>query len=478
MSFVDRILYLGLERPSAPSLSVSGRIPDVVTYGALSRHIANVCQRLKSLGIGPGKLYGLHVTDDLLYVAMTYALEYLGAGTVIVADPDRVDGWPIEGIFATANDREWPFPVEVVVPTYLEGDAGSLNPRNAHASAPDDLCSVSWTSGSTGRPKGVPLTHRLAALRAAQFNHRFGPEYVRQSRIFCAMGFSTGWGYHLLNHTLSLGGLFCLRPPSLDETIRRFTAYRLQAVVAAPLYLAELAALSRKERRDLQSVNVVVSSGGMLRSALAENIRNGICNHLVNSYGSVEAGAVANGAVEMLDLDKGETGVIVPGVEVQIVDPESGAPMSEGVGRVRVRNQCVARGYIGPHKDDGRFEGDTFSSGDLGTLSPSGILSILGRDNNVVNLGGPKTTLEVIEADYAGAPGVSEAASMLAPDPLGVDRLMAFIVPSDQWSEPDFWVHCRARIAPEFWPARLVVVPRLPRLSIGKLDRQALNALL
>ena len=145
MSFVDRILYLGLERPSAPALSVSGRIPDVVTYGALSRHIANVCQRLKAPGIVPGKLYGLHVTDDLLYVAMTYALEYLGAGTVIVADPDRVDGWPIEGIFATAKDREWPFAVEGVDPTWLEGNAEYLNSRDAYASAPDDLCSVSWT---------------------------------------------------------------------------------------------------------------------------------------------------------------------------------------------------------------------------------------------------------------------------------------------------------------------------------------------
>jgi acyl-coenzyme A synthetase/AMP-(fatty) acid ligase len=478
MSFVDRILGHGRENPSAPALSVSDRIPDIVTYGVLNRCIANVCRKLKALGIAPGRLYGLHIDDDLLYVAMTYALEYLGAATVVAADPERLDGWPIAGIFSMAKGAEWPFPVEVVDRTWLEGNAESLDAAHAHATAPEGLCCVSWTSGSTGRPKGIPLTHRLAALRAAQFDHRFGPEYVHQSRIFSAMGFSSGWGYHLLNHTLSRGGLLCLRPQSLEEAIRKFSAYRLQATVASPLYLADFTVLSRNERRNLQSLQVVVSSGGMLRDALAENIRNGICSRLVNSYGSVEAGAVANAPVEMLDLDKGETGFIVPGVDVEIIDPQGGERISEGVGRVRIRSACVAPGYIGPHKDDGRLRGDIFYSGDLGTLSPRGLLSILGRDSNVVNLGGPKTTLELIEASYARAPGVLEVASMLSPDPVGVDKLVAFIVPSDRWSERDFWDHCRAKIASEFWPTRLVVVPHLPRIGMGKVDRQGLAAFL
>jgi len=47
-------------------------------------------------------------------------------------------------------------------------------------------------------------------------------------------------------------------------------------MMTSPLFLAALWELSRKERKDFRSLEVAVSGGGMLRNALAENIRSGI----------------------------------------------------------------------------------------------------------------------------------------------------------------------------------------------------------
>src|SRR6185436_17629999 len=134
-----------------------------------------------------------------------------------------------------------------------------------------------------------------------------------------------------------------------------------------------------------------------------------------------------------------------------------------------------ARGYFGPEAEaSDAFDGDSFYSADRGSLSADGLLTLHGRESNVVNLGGPKTTLEAIEALYASVPGVREVASAVTPDHLGVDRLVAFVQPSEQWSEQAFWDHCHRTVAPDFWPSKLVVLQQLPKVATGKIDRQRL----
>jgi len=71
---------------------------------------------------------------------------------------------------------------------------------------------------------------------------------------------------------------------------------------------------------------------------------------------------------------------------------------------VRIRSEANARSYFGPESErDGTFDKEAFYPGDQGYLAPNRMLSISG-DNNVVNLGGIKTTIERIEARFAGTP--------------------------------------------------------------------------
>jgi enterobactin synthetase component F len=478
MSFVDRIVWQGLQKPAAPALSVSGRTTDIVTYGDLCRGIGNLSARLYALGVRPGALYGVHIPDDRLYIAMILALEYLGAATTIVVAPSQVTDLAVESVFVAGSATGWTFPTESVNPDWLEGDRSRPKGKSYRA-APDDLCHVIWTSGSTGQPKAVPLSHGVLELRAEQFDYRFGPEFGHSARLFCSMGLSSSWSYTLLNNVLARGGFFCLPGPSIDQTVAKFAAYKLQSVAASPLYLAELVQFSRRRGKEFQSLEVVVSGGGMLPAALAQQVQAMICSRLISYYGSAECGAVATGAVELLSLDQGEVGFVIPGVSAEVVDRSSRTVLSEGVGTLRIRSERAVRGYLGPSGvDEGIFGADGVYSGDQGLVSPDGLLSIFGRDSNVVNLGGPKTTLEAIETRYADAPGVAAVAAMVAADTMGVSRLVAFVVPSEGWSEPEFWQYCRMKVAPEFCPKRLVVVPSLPRVATGKVDRQKLPTLL
>jgi acyl-coenzyme A synthetase/AMP-(fatty) acid ligase len=136
----------------------------------------------------------------------------------------------------------------------------------------------------------------------------------------------------------------------------------------------------------------------------------------------------------------------------------------------------MASGYFGgdPTK---AFDGDAFYSHDLGSLSSDGRVTLQGRTTSVVNLGGDKATIEGIELHYSKGPGVRELAATPVRDNLGITKLVAIIVPNDQWSEAVFWNHLRNTIPRTFLPVRLVMVDNLPKGSNGKVDRAKLGSL-
>ena len=71
-----------------------------------------------------------------------------------------------------------------------------------------------------------------------------------------------------------------------------------------------------------------------------------------------------------------------------------------------------------------------------------------------------------------------ELAAAPVRDNFGITKMVAIIVPNDQWSETVFWNHLRASIPRTFWPVQLVMVQDLPKGGNGKVDRAKLGALI
>ena len=158
--------------------------------------------------------------------------------------------------------------------------------------------------------------------------------------------------------------------------------------------------------------------------------------------------------------------------------PIPGGPVAQGSGLVRFRGEDFVRSYYGEAEgDDPHFEDGWFYPGDIATLSPDRMLTILGRNDNVVNLGGVKTTLETVEAGLSSAPGVKEIAVVSPAGGAERRQVIAFVAMGDGWSEAAFWDYCNTRVSKAMRPAKLVVMADLPKLSSGKIDRQRLTVL-
>ena len=158
----------------------------------------------------------------------------------------------------------------------------------------------------------------------------------------------------------------------------------------------------------------MIVAGSHLPATLGRSLRLRLTADVWNGYGSTEIGWAAMGALARLDGLDGAVGWLQPGTSVEIVD-EQDEPLPPGdVGAVRIRTSSMVSTYL---RDEGSseqpFKDGWFYPGDLGSISQGGLLRIVGRSGEVMNIGGVKFLPRTLEDAVLGCKGVKDAAAFL-----------------------------------------------------------------
>ena len=221
---------------------------------------------------------------------------------------------------------------------------------------------------------------------------------------------------------------------------------------------------------------VIFSGGDVLSKSLVDRVRSRICSNVIIGYGPTEASLTASAPVQLIEEVQGAVGFVTPGTVVEIVD-EVGTVMPSGrQGLVRVKSSfAVDRYFDKPTASAGVFRDGWFHPGDIGALEPNGLLSIAGRHDSLLNLGGDKVNPESIEAVIASFAGVTECAVFASPNDLGNKEVIALVVTSDAIDQAKLKSYCAERLAPQFMPTKFVRIDKLPRNPMGKIDRRRLT---
>ncbi len=312
----------------------------------------------------------------------------------------------------------------------------------------DDVVVVVPTSGSTGEPKGVLLTADALRASAAATAERLG-----------------GHGQWLLAiPPTHVGGLQVLVRSLLAETVPEVltpfstagfaqATYRMTGprryVSLVPTQLRRL--LASEHAPSLQAYDAVLLGGAAAPAALLDAARAAGAR-VMTTYGMSET---SGGCVY--------DGVPLDGVQVELAD-----------GRIRLRGPVVARGYR--LRSDAAFDGDAFTTSDLGRLLPDGRLQVLGRADDVVVTGGEKVPPTAVEAALETHPSVVEAAVVGVADEEWGQRVVAYVVLRGGLSLEQVRDHVGGSLPRAFAPRELRIVDALPLLPSGKVDRAALRS--
>jgi malonyl-CoA/methylmalonyl-CoA synthetase len=177
----------------------------------------------------------------------------------------------------------------------------------------------------------------------------------------------------------------------------------------------------------------------------------------------------------------GTVGPPLPGVELRVVDPESGVPLpSDAVGMIEVRGRNVFAGYWRkPELSRAEFRDDGyFITGDLGQIDLRGYVHIVGRGKDLIITGGYNVYPKEVESELDALPGVVESAviGLSHPDYGEAVTAVAVVSPREApWTEAEVLDALKQRLAGYKRPKRVLFVTALPRNTMGKVQKSLLR---
>ena len=509
----DLVEVAASRRPDAPALVVtSDRVR--VSYRDLVRLVDDLAGQLKQGGLLPGDRVALRAGSnaefvvallaasraELIVVPVDPALpvseqrtrsEAVGARAVLV------DGNNVAALGADEAEREralrwWPIAVTVgrdrdAHQASIEVHLDAATPPERDISTPeglrDDDAMIMFTGGTTGLPKMVPWTHKNIAnsVRAIIAGYGLGP----QDATVAVMPLYHGHGLiAALLSTLASGGTVLL-PARGRFSAHTFwddiDAVRATWYTAVPTIHQILLEHNKTEQpgNKRAALRFIRSCSAPLTTETAQALQETFSAPVVCALGMTEATHQAT----TTSIDRNENPAATSGLVgrssgpvIRIVGPD-GQPLPAGaVGEIWLHGPTVVRGYLGdPAITAANFTDGWLRTGDLGSLSAAGDLSIRGRIKELINRGGEKISPERVEGVLASHPNILEVAVFGLSDKMYGETVAAVIVPrgSPAPTPAELAVFCRERLAAFEVPATIVEASALPHTAKGSLDRRA-----
>jgi amino acid adenylation domain-containing protein len=448
---------------------------------------------LDRCGPGPART-ALLMADDTPLIAATLGVLKAGKTTVVINPsdpPGRVeqvlrDARP-ELVLVDAGHAEvaasaGASPAEVMtIDDAIEGPAVEAPDVRVD---PRGLAQLVYTSGSTGRPKGVMQTHRSLLHTVGRLTNVQGVGPEDRLPLLVSTG---GWGGTSSLWTALLNGATICPFPLAVRGMTGLAAWAAeQRITVLTTYSSVYRHLTATlEGRPCPPLRLVLLGGEHVLPADRETCRRlfGPDCEFMTAFGSTEAGVVTVHRVGDVDPADGPlpAGRAVDWLDVALLD-ETGAPVAPGqTGEIVIRNEYRTPGYWGDEVlNAARFgEPGTFRSGDLGRLTPDGLLSVVGRTDLQVKIRGNRILLTDVEGALAALPEITGAAVCPTPTPRGHQTLTAFLTtrPGVGLTGDDVRRAVRGMLPEREIPTGFVFLDSLPLTPRGKVDRERLAAM-
>ena len=526
-----------IERAAVRDASITfvvGGAEDVVTWGELHEQAKAYAAALQAHGVRPGDHVALLSPTTRSLVTAIQATWLAGATIVVLPLPMRLSS--IDEFVSQTRQRMRDADARLLVadpelaafvapeagdPPLLRIDelaAGAAAAWVRPADDPQRLAILQFTSGSTSDPKGVMLPDRVlcANLDAVAEAATLDPDddvLVSWLPLYHDMGL-----VGLLTLPMSTGTALVLGAPQ-DFTARpaRWMEWMSTyggTATAGPNFSWVLAtqALDRSEPLDLSRLRVALNGAepidpDQVEAFVAAGRRHGLRPEAVcPAFGMAEVAIggtfpapLSGMTTDCVDRRVLETeryaapvepgtegsrrlpllGRPVPGLEIRIVDPDTGAPLREReVGELEIRGTSVTPGYYKrPDANAELFHDGWLRTGDLAYLL-DGQLVMCGRIKDVIIVGGRNLFPEDVERSVGQLEGV-RAGNVIA---LGVagdrGRESLVVVAESKTADDDLaalrrLVHERVLDVAGVPPKDIVLVApgTLPKTSSGKLQR-------
>ncbi|MFW6692724.1 long-chain fatty acid--CoA ligase [Streptomyces sp. MAR4 CNX-425] len=357
-----------------------------------------------------------------------------------------------------------------------------------------EAAALCYTSGTTGDPKGTLYSHRsvylhsLGVLAAESFGitpHDLALPIVPMFHV-------NAWG---LPHAAFMAGTSLLMPdrflqPGPIADMMEICRPTISGAVPS-IWQGLLAELDARPR-DVSAMRTAIIGGSACPPELMKGFqeRHGI--RVVQAWGMTETsplGCIAHPPPGLEPADEYPyrlmQGRFPASVEARLRGPDGNLLPHDGAsaGELEVRGPWITGAYYGgadgePFRPEDKFSEDGWlRTGDVGTITAEGYLTLTDRAKDVIKSGGEWISSMELENHLMAHPDVEEAAVIAVPDQKWDERPLAAVVVREgaEVTDEELRAHLRERIAKWQVPERWVRIGEVPKTSVGKFDKKVLR---
>lgn len=361
--------------------------------------------------------------------------------------------------------------------------AASSNPSGVFpAITADNIAFLQYTGGTTGLPKGAVLTHRNVLANLLQCKAWMSGTFEPGKEILIAPLPL----YHIFSLIVScfaflaLGGrcLLITDPRDIPSFIKIWRTNKPTCFVGLNTLMVHLMKNPAFSKIDFSCLKLTVTGGMSTQRKVAEQWRQITGTVVIEGYGLTEASPVVTINPLTIENFNQSIGLPVPSTEVKICDQQQHPLNIDEVGELWVKGPQVMKEYW-------QNEIETFQvltsdgwlrTGDLAWMDAQGFLFLKERLKDMIIVSGFNVYPSEVESIINLHPGVSESAVVGVPSPDTGEVVTAFIVKKDPNLTAEMIIkHCHQQLTAYKVPKRIVFKDSLPKSSVGKTLRRALQ---
>ncbi|MGD0169265.1 MAG: long-chain fatty acid--CoA ligase [Smithella sp.] len=359
----------------------------------------------------------------------------------------------------------------------------------------NEPCLICYTSATTGDPKGVVYSHRGLVLHSFATGVVLGVQEQDCGLHIVPMFHANAWGAPF---ACTMRGLKQVLPGrqilDMAALCRIIAEEKVTFSCGVPtIWIMLHNYLEAGGTHDFSTIRYLFSGGSAMPRHLIESYEKKYGVLMAQGYGATETSPVVTLSVPKSTMDtlsvderidiRTTAGMPIPGLDVKLVNMESGKEArmdGKEMGEILVRGPWIANEYYkDPKQSAMTFPDGWFHTGDIGTMSNEGYVSLVDRTKDLIKSAGEWISSIDLENAIMGCSRVLEAAVISLPDDKWQERPMACIVPqpdaANTITKEEIQAYLKDKVAKWWIPDEIVFMTELPKTSVGKFNKKKLR---
>ncbi len=342
-----------------------------------------------------------------------------------------------------------------------------------------DVVNMQYTSGTTGFPKGVMLSHHNILNNGYSVGQCM--KYTQEERLLVCVPLLHCFGCVLALCAIISHGATMVLTEDFDplRVLAGVQKEKCTAIYGVPtMFIAEMNH-PMFDMFDLSSLRTGIMAGSLCPIETMKQVMVKMnCRDIIIVYGLTESspGMTATRTHDSPEVRATTVGTNLPGVEIKVVDPETGLTCATGEqGEICCKGYNVMKGYYNnPKATSQAIDSDGWlHSGDLAVHTPGGFYQITGRIKDMIIRGGENIYPREIETFLHNLPQVEMVEVVGLPDKKYGEVVSAFIKlkVGQSLCEEEVQEFCRGKISRYKIPKYVFFVDDFPKTASGKIQK-------